>query len=269
MRPALAPAQISLKLYSIACRAALSAASSSSPECRSATFRMTAARSIAHWSKWRAMIAPATLPRAWGVLDVPRRRPRDAIAGVQNRGTARSEPAHAVLTAVDWPNLFRHPVALGGDASARARGSFGEQARRQEIGPRHGHQVGQICERTLGKVVRRGLAESRRTCSRTIRTRSWTASERPSSGILSTSPRRISAPQSCCSRSSGRLVETPKSPGTPSTTQQVAAEGEPSSLRSLAPRISIGHFIRLFQVAAKDPRFLAKSEKRWGHVKED
>ena len=68
VRPALAPAQISLKLYSIAWRAALSAASSSSPECWSATFRMTAARSIARWSEWRAMIAPATLPRAGASL---------------------------------------------------------------------------------------------------------------------------------------------------------------------------------------------------------
>ena len=68
VRPALAPAQISLKLYSTAWRAALSAASSSSPERRSATFRMTAARSIARWSKWRVMIAPATLPRAWASL---------------------------------------------------------------------------------------------------------------------------------------------------------------------------------------------------------
>ncbi len=68
VRPALAPAQISLKLYWIAWRAALSAASSSSPVCRSATFKMTAARSIAHWSKWRAMIAPATLPRAGASL---------------------------------------------------------------------------------------------------------------------------------------------------------------------------------------------------------
>jgi hypothetical protein len=116
-RPALAPALASLKQTSMARRAALSAASRSSPEWRPAARRMNAARSIERWSKWRVMIAPATLPQAEprraapaalsrsGRRSCPWRRPPKRPA-IQHRGSARSEQDHALLTAPDWPNCL-------------------------------------------------------------------------------------------------------------------------------------------------------------------
>jgi hypothetical protein len=52
------------------------------------------------------MIVPRTLSLGGGSIDVPSRCPPPKRAPLQDRRPARSEPDHAVLTAVDWPSSF-------------------------------------------------------------------------------------------------------------------------------------------------------------------